>query len=301
MMSSTEEEPVMEETTVAATQSDNNVHVPPLQDGESVIADNVVVEAVPEEEEEFMDEDDIQVDQVPAQERMDRNDNDDPKLVQVDHSLMASAGILTALLSCLACGPIVGCVLGASAAIGTARPTAAGDVARAVGRTGLQCAACSRRRAVHLDQEHQISNRVQQSQVYKKTAAWSDHAVVHQTRDAATWTYASVRQVDATHGITQKSWHAVHATLNAVHGVVMGVKPGEVVQDLTDVSLTATDFSIGSDEEEGSSSSSSSNEEPHANHDDPIKEEEPAGKDMRQGFTKHGGYAAVEGGEAVMA
>lgn len=303
MMSSTEEEaPVMEETRVATTASNNNVQAPPSHDVESVNVDDAAVEAVPQEE--FIDEDDNQVDQVPAQEIiMDRNDNDDPKLVQVDHSLMASAGILTGLLSCLACGPLAGCVLGASAAIGTARPTAAGDVARAVGRTGLHCAACSRRRATHLDQEHLILDRVQQSHVYQQTAAWSNHPVVHQTRDAAAWTFAGVRHVDATHGITQKSWRAVHAALNAMHGVVMGVKPGEVVQDPTDVSLTATDVSIGSYEEEGGSSSSSSNrnEEPHDSKDDPVKEKEPAGKDMRQGFTKRGGYAAVEGGEIVMA
>ena len=94
---------------------------------------------------------------------------------------------------------------------------------------------------------------------------------------AAQWSWQSLRRVDESYQITNRSWKAAHATLDKVHSVVIGK---DTADDETADLSEHSNFSIDSD---------SSGGEP---------EEEDTTMDMRAGARKHGGYAAVEATEA---
>eukprot|EP00977_Amphora_coffeiformis_P010933 scaffold2590_cov160-Amphora_coffeaeformis.AAC.4 len=165
-----------------------------------------------------------------------------------ERSIMMGAGILTGLLGCVMCGPMVGCLVGTGAAIGTYRPTPAGSVARSLGYCAVSAATCSRRKAEALDQQHQFSTKVQETEIFQKSAALYET----KAKPAAEWTWGGIKVANENYRIVDRSWAGVEYALDNVHKVVIGEKPTKgnknnpKADDTT--SSSGTDFSIGDDE-----------------------------------------------------
>ena len=205
-------------------------------------------------------------------------------------SIMMGAGIMTGLLGCVFCGPVVGCLVGAGAAVGTYRPTPAGNVVRSVGHCAVSAASCSRRKVDALDRQHDLSTKVQASEIYRKSADLSTKvqeseiyrksANVYQTKavPAAAWTWGSLQNVNESYHIVDRSWAAVESTLDHVHQVVIGEKPTLSNKASADNDMTGsdTDFSISDDE----------------------YDESTVGQDMKEGRSFNG-YATVESSNAA--
>ena len=187
-------------------------------------------------------------------------------------SIMMGAGLMTGLLGCVLCGPLVGCLVGTGAAIGTYRPTPAGAVARSVGYCAVSCATCSRRKAEALDQQHQLSTRVQETEIYQK----SDAIYKTKAKPVVDWTWGGLKVANESYRIVDRSWATVEYALDNVHQVVVGEKPktankNSIIKVDDTTSSSSTDFSI-SDEE---------------------YDETAVGEEMKKGRTANG-YATVK-------
>lgn len=282
MMSSTDEVIVV---TNAVAVADDTAPESSKQDPVFVLEDEEDEEEA--EVEEFIDDDiqnennggDVDV-SPPGSEMMDR-ENADADGADEKAAVVWSAGIMTALVGCVFCGPLAGCLLGTGAAVGAARPTAAGDMARSVGRCGLQCVACGSRRVKENDTARSMTEKVTEHQVYQKTRALGE--------TAASQGWQRVKQVDEEYQVSTRSWQAAHSALDVVHGFVMGEKPtGGPVGEKAPSEATDPDLSASTEEASDSSA------------DDDLQREADGGDVSGQGQTKKGGYAAVEGVDALL-
>ena len=198
-------------------------------------------------------------------------------------AIMISAGLLGGILGCVLCGPMAGCLVGTGTAIGTHRPTPAGNVARSMGQCALSCAHCSQTKAAAWDEKHAWSAQVQQTELYQKGRVWSEAPL-----QMATWSWESIRLADETYSVSRRSWKGIERTLDALHVAVIGTKPGETTTnhnnkphsigrtETDDENLSGSDFSIDEDDDNGD------------------YDENAVGEEMSEGRHSPNGYAAVQ-------
>lgn len=208
---------------------------------------------------------------------MDRSDEMIVDQQEQRRSIMMGAGVLTGLVGCVMCGPLGGCLMGTGAAVGTYRPTPAGQVARSVGQCAVSCATCSQRKATALDAQHdvsgkarQVSAKVQGTKWYQKSTGFYDS----KAKPVAAWTWGGLKEVNSSYRIVDRSWAAMETTLDYAHLWVIGEKPK--ADEHTDVSSSSSGSHFSIDEEEDA-----------------------VGQEMKEGRSLNG-YASVETSNTVV-
>ena len=212
--------------------------------------------AVVENEEEEEEENTVVADPMISMQSMDREEEPEVE----NRKIMYGACAVGSAAGCFLCGPHAACLIGAGAAIGTYRPTAAGDVARAMGRFALSFVRCSRRKAGEIDTQFHLSEKAQvlsemaqETQVWEKTRAIAEHPTVEHTKAMAVEGWEGAKQltqrVDQQYRITERSWNGIEYSLDKMNAIVVGQVPGKA-SSLAGTEESGTDYSIESDEDE---------------------------------------------------